>query len=271
MRWLGLALGFVAAFVALAEPASAQRRDPAKGIVCSGPTPFHCAVFGAGFNQFYEAFKGRRPPDRQVAAAYCASQNLPLLSARLRPWPGGPGNEVFVVDVTCAAGSAARSAPAFEPPAVASRPVRVAPERAPSPRRTRPSPPPYYESEAFYDDEPRRRRRPAARRSVESGPPSTRETIAREERPRPAPRRERSRADTGRPEIAETPEPVRRPEPARAAAQERSPEPAKEDASPAPARTEARPQRDDAPAGGSARPSRKKPRSYEDSITYEHF
>lgn len=260
MRWPCLALGFVAAFLAFAGPASAQRRDTSKGIICSGPTRFHCAVFGAGFTKFYKAFKGWRPPDREVAADYCEARNLSLLSARLRPWPGGPGNEVFVVDVRCTARPVARSVPAGP--------------SEPLPRRSR-AEPPAPGIEVLDDDEPRTRRRPAARRSAEptrersarssdedAAPPRGR--VGRIEREAP-PARERSRARAEPPEVARTPEPVRPPEPSR------TPANAVADTPPAPEKADPKPEPSAAPPAERPKPSRRKPSSYEESLTYEHF
>ena len=212
----------------LPAPGFAAQTNPLKGIVCSGPTPFHCAVFGAGFNQFHESFKGRVRPDWDVAAEFCASRNsMRVLTAKRRPWPGGSGNEVFVVDVTCGPRAVVERPAQPRPETLARREqpdfaprVAIEPERdAQRPARRRWSPP--AANAALEDTRPPARRRPARDAAENASDQANRDprSAPAVERERPAQRPSAPPAPTERPaerptalETPKTPEPAKTPE-----------------------------------------------------------
>lgn len=249
----------------LSAGALAQQSGDQKGVVCSGPTPFHCAVFGAGFTQFHESFKGKVRPDRQVGAEFCARRGSSLVTAKRRPWPGGPGNEVFVVDVTCTPGPAVRTvtrpapAPAAPPPArrEAVEPPRSVvvieefDDRASGPRR--PSRSERAALRAERAERARDRARSAARvepRAPLPPPPAARSvapSAAEADTPQAAPRPDPKPREEARPR--EEPAPVR----ARDTTPDDSPKPVVE-----------KPVPPEKPA-----PARRAP--VDESISYEHF
>lgn len=256
-----------------------QPRDYAKGIVCSGPTPFHCAAFGMGFNKFFEAPRGKWPSDQFMATAFCErDRSMGVASAKRRPWPGGPLNETIVVDVVCAPrGVVAR--PLAPPPVAIARPT-VAP--APQPvvvERRRPAPP-----APVVAARPAREPRMLERAEVEFEPEiegddgeerlrriRPRASAARE---RAAERRERAERPAARapdPGIPLPPWPRSAPPPEpKIMARPQTPKPA----APAPPRAEpvGEAPRPSEPARPEAKPAAPaKPKPVDPSISYEHF
>ena len=258
-----------------------QPRDYAKGIVCSGPTPFHCAAFAIGFNKFFEAQRGKWPSDQAMAAAFCErDRSMAVGSAKRRGWPGGPLNETIVVDVVCAPRGAAPMRPA-PPPVAAVRPPAPSAPRPVVTERRRPAPPPVaalrteraprvlerqeieFEPEIEGGEERLRRIRPRS------------STAARERRERAAARRERVERPSVReaapalppppwPRSSPPPEPkivVRPPAQAPAA-------PARAEAGREPPPAEVRPPE---PKPAAAVPQPAKPKPADPSISYEHF
>lgn len=274
-------LGLLLLPLFLPTPASAAQAKPVKGIVCSGPTRFHCAVFGGGFKQFHKAFKGYSPPDRVVAAQFCAARDaMPVISAKRRRWPGGPGNEVFVVDVTC--GRAAEERPASlarrRPAELAPQPfIQAEPDTVERRPRRRAFAPPRPAPTAFDDARFQERRRPAG-----SDLDDTRDRAGRQsrsanavERERPARRFDPPPARTERPRSAQRPvspeaprtrEPATTPEIVRETVRE--PVEAKPAAAPKPA-NDAASAGAPKPAGDAGSSARRK--RYQESLTYEHF